>query len=354
MFSKPAVIRARRWVVLIITAALISGCAGVAEEQARSPDFLQRSSVDEFQLRVMSWNTKLGSLASGGPRHESFQRIIRAIEPDVICLQEGGTAIVAELGRMMRASLPLGNGRKWQIHAPAHNDNIIISRFPLRLKAADLVVPEPYPDVPGFKFGQAFALVEIPDHLGGRDFYIAAVHNRSRDGEERMRQRQQQSDSLIRWLRRLEQENVLLTGTPVIIMGDLNVLAGDPAQHLTTLLTGDIVDEERYGPDIMPDWDHSSLAQARPSHNAQGEEYYSWRFDDYPFPPGELSRILYTDSVLHLQHSFILNTTIMTPEALRLAGLQAGDVLWQGEPGNYDHLPLVVDFTLKRNEIQTP
>ena len=65
---------------------------------------------------------------------------------------------------------------------------------------------------------------------------------------------------------------------------------------LNTLVTGDIADEETFGPDTRIDWDGTDLADARPSHNALEREYYTWRNDDLPFAPSALDRILYVNS----------------------------------------------------------
>ena len=132
----------------------------------------------------------------------------------------------------------------------------------------------------------------------------------------------------------------------IIILGDMNVLPGSPALHLATLLNGDISDEKTFGPDFKMDWDGTDLAQVKPSHNSLGDNYYTWRRDDEPFAPAALDRIIYTDSVLSLNHSFVLNTMIMTPGDLNGAGLLMTDVLWNGEPGIYDHMPVVADFSI--------
>ncbi|HKY79154.1 MAG TPA: hypothetical protein VJ182_04085, partial [Anaerolineales bacterium] len=55
---------------------------------------------------------------------------------------------------------------------------------------------------------------------------------------------------------------------------------------------------------------------------------------------------LYTDSLLQPVNAFILDTTMLAPDVLAAWGLQPADVLLGGQPGSYDHLPLVVDFVL--------
>jgi hypothetical protein len=131
-----------------------------------------------------------------------------------------------------------------------------------------------------------------------------------------------------------------------VLLGDFNIYDTDPALHRWTLVHGDIQNEGRYGPDLSPDWDGSSLADALPSHNGLGDQDYTWRNDAEPFRPGALDRIFFTDSALQVVNSFVLNTALMTDEALARYGLVWDDVVLDAQSGNYDHLPVVVDFAL--------
>ena len=70
---------------------------------------------------------------------------------------------------------------------------------------------------------------------------------------------------------------------------------------------------------------------------------YTWRDDTQSFPPGALDRVLYTDIMMAVEHSFVLNTAIMSPEELRASGLEPGDVALDVSAGRFDHLPVVVD-----------
>lgn len=162
--------------------------------------------------------------------------------------------------------------------------------------------------------------------------------------------RQVHADEIVRWIRDIRTpggEIDLPPNTPIVVLGDFNVYDTDPAYHLTTLLTGDIVNEDDYGPDIAPDWDGTSLADALPRHNARGDDVYTWRDDTQEFNPGALDRILYTDSAIAVSHAFVLNTTDMTEAELAGSGLKAGDVMLDAGTGRYDHLPLVVDMELR-------
>jgi endonuclease/exonuclease/phosphatase family metal-dependent hydrolase len=241
---------------------------------------------------------------------------------------------------------PLGHSRFWQIHGAS--DNAIISRYPISLKDSELVVPHPLPTYPDFHYGQGMALIDLPDRRANADLYVVAMHNRSRDGEENRRQREVQSDSLIRHLRNLRSGAVLPDDTPIIIAGDMNVHPGTTPRHLVTLLEGDIVDERTFGSDFHPDWDGTAMADANASHNARGSVFYTWRNDSEDFPPGRLSRILYTDSVMTLTHAFVVNTADMSDEELDDFDLQRDDCLLDGEEGRFDHMPLVADFAVSQ------
>ena len=62
-------------------------------------------------------------------------------------------------------------------------------------------------------------------------------------------------------------------GTPFVIRGDLNLVGY--SQQLTTLLTGDIVNNTIYGDDIEPDWDESDLNDVI-SFQADQRMAYTW------------------------------------------------------------------------------
>jgi endonuclease/exonuclease/phosphatase family metal-dependent hydrolase len=253
-------------------------------EKPPADGFLQKRSPQH--IRLMSFNVGWDSIfPDDDPLNdpwrsdstgEAFIRILQAVQPDVLCLQEINPARdPMQVSRILDAALPLDGGRAWQAHSGV--DNVIAARFSLSMQdAADLPA-----------------------------------------------------------------------ATPFILLGDFNVYDTDPAHHLTTLLEGDIVNEARYGADFAPDWDGTPLADALPSHNAAGEVFYTWRDDTQEFNPGVLDRILYADSVLAVEHAFVLNTMMMAPDELEAASLQAADVALDPAAGRYDHLPLVVDLSLK-------
>ena len=131
--------RPRVLLVLCVFFVSLSAC-GTSEtiELHGSDVFHQRSWSD---VRVMSWNVKRNSiLPPDGVRHESFARIVRAIDPDVIALQEVILPdLVEELTRLMNRHIPLEDGKSWHVHTVS--DNALISRYPIQWRGGELAVP---------------------------------------------------------------------------------------------------------------------------------------------------------------------------------------------------------------------
>lgn len=344
-----AIRRPRALLLLSVFFVSLSGCESNHTIELHGSDVFQERSWSD--VRVMSWNVKRNSiLPPNGVRHESFARIVRAIDPDVIALQEVILPdLVEKLTQLMNRHIPLEDGKSWHVHTVS--DNALISRYPILWRGGELTVPYPIPQwrLPDFHYGFASAIVDLPERFGGTDLLAVAMHNKSGADEEHVRLRQIQSDTTVRWIRDLRssaRKYTVAANTPIVILGDMNAVPNASMQPFETLLSGDIADEETFGPDFRIDWDGTDMADARPSHNALDREYYTWRNDDLPFEPSALDRIVFTDSVMSVRRRFVLNTMTMSPDDLAALGLQESDVLYNGDPNYYDHLPLVVDFAI--------
>lgn len=339
----------------------MSSCRPQSTEQAAGTQSSRPSLGIEFlekissqQIRVMSFNVGWDSIfPDDDPQNDQwrqdssgaqFVRILKALEPDIICLQEiNPVRDPQQVGNILDAVLPLDNDQTWQTHGG--QDNVIAARFKLEMKADALIRRGSVTN-----FGHAMALVDLPDADYEDDLYLVCAHFQALAGQANVAARQEHADAIIAWVgdaKRPGGEVDLLYGTPIVVLGDLNVYDTDPAHHLTTLLSGDIENEDEYGQDIMPDWDETDLADALPRHNGVAEDVYTWRDDTQEFNPGVLDRILYTDSAIMVENAFVLNTEIMTEEELGAVGLKAGDVMLDPETGRYDHLPLVVDISFR-------
>lgn len=278
-------------------------------------------------LRVLHWNMLWDGIFE---RPEVFERILQALDPDILCFNEinqNAAALRAALDDM----LPLGGGATWQVYRGF--SNAIAAPWTLTLTANDTI--------PSTQRQQAMALVNLPDAQFPVDLYLISAHYRccgSQSGPEEAA-RQRHSDANVNWLRdiRTPGGNINLpSGTPVIVLGDFNIVGGP--QPLATLITGDIVDNGTFGPDGPPDWDGTHLTDLRPLHNA-GPAAHTWRDDGNSFMPGRLDFIVLTDSVLRAVKTFVLNTGDMSPASLAAAGLLPGDSALAS-----DHYPVVVDL----------
>ncbi len=322
----------------------------VAHEELAAPTgtFLDRH--PETDLRLVSYNVLWNSIffEVSEENASKFVRVMRALNPDIIALQEiGWRDFLADQGQeerrwgerdvvhLLNAVLPLPDGQTWYAHKGS--DNVIASRYPLEMEATST---EPRGDR-----AQAMALVDLPDRAFGFDFYIMNNHYKCCGGEDNDPRRQKQSDAIVAWIRDARTaggEIDLPVGTAIAVVGDLNIVGG--FQPVETLVTGDIVDEATYGADFAPDWDATGMVDLHPLHNVTGPDDYTWRNDNDQWDPGRLDYIIYTDSMLEAVKALVLNTTLMDEATLAAAGLEKLDVTVDDEGRHFDHLPLVVDF----------
>ena len=296
--------------------------------------------VDRFapsDVRIVSYNIGNDSIfpSVDATLAAKFERVVNALDPDILNLQEIYNHSAADVVNLMNGIAPLSGGGSWQ--AQQGFDNVIVSRFPLTMKRTE--------PVPAGDREVAIALVDLPDAEYGVDFYVMNNHYKCCGSGDPQRQRQ--SDALVNWMRDARSPGGsvdLPEGTPMFVLGDLNIVGGpDP---LDTLLTGDIADESTYGADSPPDWDGTTLVDAHPLHNGTGPDDYTWRNDFSVFDPGRLDFVLYTDSVVDLQNRFLLNTVAMSGQELAATGLAEFDIVQDDIPAVFDHLPVVADFRL--------
>ena len=322
--------------------------AGTCQKAAAEKTFIDRDKPTD--LRFISYNILWNNIFEEISEQNAarFGRVMRALKPDVICIQEIGVTswmlekdpdardwsaedVAAQVNDV--ASLP--NGGKW--HAFRGKDNVIISRFPLTLTRTNTTPPG--------EREQAIALVDLPNDAYDFDLYVMNNHFKCCGGTDNDPRRQKQADSIIAWIRDARTpggEIDLPEDTAVIVCGDLNIVGG--FQPVQTLIDGDIIDEATYGDDFAPDTDGTAMTDAHPLHNIVGPDDYTWRNDNDKWAPGRLDYIVYTDGVLPAVKKFLLNTTTMTDADLKAAGLERLDIAVDNEGKEFDHFPLVIDF----------
>ena len=332
----------RRLAWLAVVAALVQA-AGLAS-QSRGPDFLSRPSPG--LVRVMTWNVGADSVVppegqvadrAGNGRPSQFARVVRAVSPDVLCLQEV-RADAARLARMVGAAAPLDAGASWHAYQGGV-DNAIVSRYEIAARSTTVAPGGIRPR------GHVTVLVRLPASPGGTGLYVTCAHFQSSNGPEHVAARQHHADAIVSELRDAKSGRGPIpvpARTPFVILGDLNAIPGQ-AGFLDALLAGRLA-RETSAPAGGFDWDGSALADAHPSHNGAGGDTYTWRDDHDKFAPSALDRILYSDSVLRLSNAFVLDTTAMSAGDLERWGMRATDVMRDPVSGTHDHLPIVVDF----------
>jgi endonuclease/exonuclease/phosphatase family metal-dependent hydrolase len=298
-------------------------------------------------LRVLTWNVYHNSIVppddqvadvAGAGRPAQFARVLRALQPDVACLQEV-TSPPQRSAALFDQILPLQNGRSWQAHGAV--DTVILTRYELGARG------EGYVEDGDVRRGQAIAVIDSPKV----DLYVMCAHFLSSDGPKEIALRQRQAALVVRTIREAKAGGgavPLRARTPFIILGDFNAIPGGAA-FVDAIVSGQDSSAPAKGPGGL-DWDRSALTDARPHHNVSRSEVYTWRNDLEPFPPGALDRILYSDSVLVSVNQFVLDTTVMSEAELTGAGLRASDVMRDPKAGIYDHLPLVIDLVIRKDK----
>lgn len=316
---------------------LIAGCSSLAvvawltlggTARAQTGTFLDKWDAED--VRVVTYNVYWDSIfedTSTSALPDRFARVINALQPDVLALQEIRESAAATAA-MLDTLAPLPGGAGW--NAFKFSDNVILSPYPFLLTTSDV--------------GHADVLVDLPDGQYERDLFLTSDHWPCCSNESG---RQEDADRLVRWLDDVRTPGGQVDvpeGTPLVVVGDLNTVGS--GRPLEALRTGDILDNGRWGADSPPDWDGTPLTNASPLHNGTGPDTYTWRNDRSSFAPGVLDHILYTDSVMEPANGFVLEPATMTPAELAATGLEPFDVQLNEVTGWYDHLPVIADFRL--------
>jgi endonuclease/exonuclease/phosphatase family metal-dependent hydrolase len=292
-----------------------------SEEIVAPPESIALEKDDPNHLRIVSWNALQDGLLKEG-RSEHFYSVLKALDPDIINLQEMYVTQGPEVQEQMQAWFP---ETEWHVHKMG--DLITISRYPIvRPDEGRLPIIS----------GASPVLIEISED---QQLMIVNTHFRCCDQDEL---RQREIDELMGFLLDATSpgERVdLRPETPFLILGDMNLVGY--AQQVDSLLTGDIVNEERYGPDFDPDWDGTPLTDVLLRHT-ETRHTYTWRDAETSFSPGRLDYIIYSDSMITVVKHFILDTGELSAEKLAEYGLAADDSILAT-----DHLTLVVDIVVK-------
>jgi exonuclease III len=289
----------------------------LSDEQYQSgPISLDKLNPED--TRVLSYNVLRDNLFDTNVQ-APFERIFKAIDPDIIGLQEVYNNSGAQAASLIEDFLPSENGESWY-HGDVGNDNLIVSRFPvIDQKAVS---------------GNAAYLLD----LSSTKLLVVVAHPPCCTNDEG---RQEEFDAIMSFIRDSQSglEFNLAEDIPIFIIGDMNLVGLN--RQVETLLSGDIADEGRFGSDFNPDWDGTSFEDARPE-NPGSPTTFTWYNQNSSFSAGRLDYIVYSGSVWEIQNRFSLFTPALSDDMLTDNSLQKDDTIVAS-----DHLPLVADFRPK-------
>lgn len=282
--------------------------------------------TEENYLRIMTYNTLFDGLEDGS-RVGAFRRITQAVQPDIITFNECWETTASYAQNFMNNVLPLSTSFGWH-SVKLDNGNITVSRYPI------LQSWEVSPDR-----RLTASLIELPRDTYEKDILVVNAHFKCcGDGDSR---RQTEADAFAAFIIDAKTEGGridLPENTPFVLAGDLNLVGA--SQQLTTLITGDIVNDFVYGEGAPLDWDDSDLEDIR---SPQTGDYsaFTWLGEDSSFPAGRLDFMIHSNSVMEVKKSYILNTELMPLQDLDYYALNANDTKIAS-----DHLPKISDFEL--------
>lgn len=288
-------------------------CAGGRRLTAEAPP-----AAPEGGMRVLSWNIEQSKpVESPAP----FARVIKAIKPDVVLMQEWDKGDAAEVDAWFEQHV----GGSWHVRkAPGTMANgggvLVASRYefvpgesqPVECTFRnDANTPETKP--------VRFVDATLNTPLG--PVQVGSMHLKSRGTKDSVEDRRRMAEA--RAINAAFARNATAAAAPRRLMsGDLNLVGSRPP--LDILRAGLDAD----GSDLTPAaaMVHGDLA------------FYTWKDDKTAFSPGRLDWIVYSDSNLKQQDAFVLDASRLDPSVLKTLGIERGDT------ATADHLPMVLDL----------
>jgi endonuclease/exonuclease/phosphatase family metal-dependent hydrolase len=292
----------------------------IGEDAVPSPEPIPLARRHEDDIRIVTYNN-LNEGMIDPEREPHFRRILQALDPDVIAVQEHWEW--NEINDVVQSWFP---DEQWYA-SWTYRDLVVLSRFPI-LNDANLISSE----------RTMCALLDTEDELGKNLLVINSHLSCCAYNDSRQEQVDEFASVWRNWITNSDGPFDLEFETPFVHVGDFNFVGY--RQQVETLRIGDIVDENEYGDDFPPDWDASNIVDlfSRHTHKRMG---YTWRSDGSSFNPGKLDYIFYSDATIDTGKHYILNTLALDDETLAGYGLE-----WDDTQEASDHLPRVFDISL--------
>ncbi|MBL9001258.1 MAG: endonuclease/exonuclease/phosphatase family protein [Phycisphaerae bacterium] len=271
-------------------------------------------------VRVLSWNV-LRSAPMDNPG--AFARILTALAPDVILLQEWEKGDAAAVQDWFDRNIPIGHS--WSVRkAPGDLTNgggvAVVSRFPMTAVLGESLFSQ-YKDDRGADRRSAIRSVAGSIETPHGQMLALSTHLKSGGGKDGIEDRRRIAEA--RAINTTFAAVAAATGAPFrVIGGDMNLVGSRPP-----------IDVLRAGLDT----DNSDLTPA-PALVHGDHAYYTWRDAGTAFAPGRLDWIVYSDASAKAVNAFVFDESRLTDEVRASMGLQRGD------GAASDHMPTVVDL----------
>jgi exonuclease III len=284
-------------------------------------DFKYRANFkkDASAFRIVSLNSRRDDLFNSGTT-ASQKRILQSLNADIYAIQEIYDNSAEDVKNLFEEILPNTNGERWQV---------------VKLNP-DIILATTY-DITGTKNIDGNGIFHIEKQ--GRSICVINVHLPCCDNNIN---RQDEVDNILSEIKKIKGGTHPIKfppNTPIIICGDMNFVG--LSQQPLSLLTGDIVNEGQYGDDFNPDWDNTSMVDAKPIVTGSNA-VYTWFSPGNSYLPGRLDYLYFTDSQLKLKNSFVLKSELLSQDELLDLNLDSED-----SSIGTDHLPVVCDFIWK-------
>lgn len=262
-------------------------------------------------VRIVSWNVEWEAPEKNPA---PFQRIWKALEPDVFHLQEWR---IDESSLLAWFSAHLPSPTPWRAHTYKDLGVSIVTRLPMTPATTKRLLPAH--EVDGKKRQPIrFVAARIESPIG--ELLSGSMHLKCCGAKDTYedRLRLAQTEAIREFVHGLlANDSALLP----VLSGDMNLVGTyEPLARLSAGL----------------DADGSDLTSAE-AYLPSGDAMYTWNDAQSPFSPGRLDYLLHPDSKTTAT-SFVFDVSQLAPTARSLAGLEEAD----GHAS--DHLPLVVDL----------
>ncbi|GEM_PF-790896 len=265
--------------------------------------------MDRRDVRAMTWNVLNGAMLHNP---EPFVRVVRAVDPDIICLQELGKDVTdGVLRAWLNEHLPTTFG--WEVMISPDQDVAVASR----LSAVPVTSISGFdgPDAPQVR--SASLLVAAAN----RRVLVTSVHLKccGRAGDPNDQKRVKEAEAIRRLLRAAQFD---LRPSGLLIMGDFNLVGSYEPMEIVK---------------FQNDLNATDLLVVDPYVRGDSTNT-TWRDPEQPFLPARLDYALISDAVLRVAQCFVLDTDRLGEDELTTLGLLRED------SGASDHLPVIIDF----------